>query len=104
MPSALSFFVRGVIATALVCSGKLLKTKQEPPACANIECAPLKCPTGFDEKQEPGTCCPVCFNPDIKLEAVSRLLIACWMIEETYMDTLFTVKIPPCRYLRNLKI
>ncbi|CAD7967426.1 unnamed protein product [Amoebophrya sp. A120] len=52
-----------------VANGILLSNKQEPPACANIECAPLKCPTGFDEKQEPGTCCPVCFNPDIKLEA-----------------------------------
>lgn len=44
-------------------------TEQEPPACANIKCGSITCPAGFEPTQEPGSCCPVCYNPDIVLKS-----------------------------------
>ncbi|CAD7951817.1 unnamed protein product [Amoebophrya sp. A25] len=58
-----------ILLSGALCASARLLAVQEPPACANISCSPLQCPAGFEEKQEPGTCCPVCFNPNIKLES-----------------------------------
>jgi len=38
------------------------------PACQKIDCAPLECPDPFKwvNAKDAGTCCPVCFNENIK--------------------------------------
>merc|ERR1719231_1431114 len=38
--------------------------------CGSITCGALKCPAGFTETKFDGHCCPYCYNPDIKVEAL----------------------------------
>jgi len=65
-----------VFLALLACvSGRLLLKQDpaldevKPAACANVACGTMSCPPGFEETLNPGACCPVCFNPDIKLKS-----------------------------------
>merc|ERR1719236_366762 len=40
--------------------------------CGSITCGTLKCPAGFAETTFEGHCCPYCYNPDIKIEALVK--------------------------------
>merc|ERR1719240_1193308 len=45
---------------------------KQMPNCEHSTCGDLKCPVGFLATEFPGHCCPYCYNPNIKVEALVK--------------------------------